>query len=109
MNIDYELKICSFYNDIIGQWSPIQNFKTMEYDRIILYEQNERRYELNAKLLEWAGYEKMELIYRGTRDGMTPNKFHENCDNQGPTITLIKTDENIFAGYTSISWSSDGN
>lgn len=98
MNIDYELRICSFYNDIIGQWSPIQNFKTMEYDSIILYEQNERRYELNAKLLEWAGYENMELIYRDTRDGMTSNKFHENCDNQGPTITLIKTDKNNFRG-----------
>ena len=109
MNIDYELRICSFYNDIIGQWSPIQNFKTMEYDSIILYEQNERINELNAELLEWTGYEKMELIYRGTRDGMTSNKFHEKCDNQGPTITLIKTDKNIFGGYTSISWSSDGN
>ena len=81
----------------------------MEYDSIILYEQNERINELNAELLEWTGYEKMELIYRGTRDGMTSNKFHEKCDNQGPTITLIKTDKNIFGGYTSISWSSDGN
>jgi len=51
----------------------------------------------------------MELLYRGTRDGTSPNIFHNKCDNQGPTICLYKNEKgNIFGGYTSISWTSAG-
>ena len=54
-----------------------------------------------------SGYNKMELIYRGTRDGSNSNIFHNKCDNQGTTICLFKSEKgNIFGGYTSISWSS---
>ncbi len=60
-------------------------------------------------MLEWSGYKNMKLIYRGTRDGMTSNSFHNKCDNQGPTIVLYKSEKSIFGGFTSISWSSDGN
>ena len=49
----------------------------------------------------------MELIYRGTRDGMTSSVFHNKCDNKGEAITLIKNEKgNIFGGYASISWTS---
>ena len=52
----------------------------------------------------------MELIYRGTRDGMNSNSFHSKCDYQGPTICLYKNDKgNIFGGYASIQWTSDEN
>ena len=52
----------------------------------------------------------MELLYRGTRDGAGSNIFHNKCDNQGPTICLCQNEKgNIFGGYASISWSSDGN
>ena len=52
----------------------------------------------------------MELLYRGTKDGMSNDVFHNKCNNKGPTITLIKNDKgNIFGGYTSISWTSYGN
>jgi len=50
----------------------------------------------------------MELIYRGTRDGMTSNVFHNKCDNKGETITLIKNEKgNLFGGYASIPWTSN--
>ena len=62
------------------------------------------------KLLEWSGYKKIELIYRGSRDGALSKNFHEKCDNQGPTITLIKNEKgNIFGGFSSVSWTSLGN
>ena len=61
------------------------------------------------KLLEWSGYKKLELIYRATRDGTLSKKFHEKCDNQGPTITLIKNEKgNIFGGFSSVSWTCHG-
>jgi len=70
----------------------------------ILFES--RRYEeFKKKLLEWTGFKKMELIYRGSRDGMTSDSFRSRCINKGPTLTLIENNKNnIFGGYNSISW-----
>ncbi len=31
-NTNYEIKICSFYENIIGEWSPIQKIKTLKLD-----------------------------------------------------------------------------
>ena len=46
-----------------------------------------------------------ELLYRLTKDGEKVSKFHELCDNKGPTLTLfITTDENIGGIYTLTSW-----
>ena len=46
--------------------------------------------------------------YRGTRDGLESKDFHQKCNNQGPTISLIKNDKgHIFGGYASISWTSE--
>ena len=47
----------------------------------------------------------MELLYRGTRDGMSADVFHNKCNNKGPTISLFKNEKGyIFGGYTSIDW-----
>ncbi|EXX57497.1 hypothetical protein RirG_206630 [Rhizophagus irregularis DAOM 197198w] len=53
---------------------------------------------------------KFQLLLRGSRDGFTPKKFHELCDNKPSTITFIKikgTDE-IIGGYNPTIWSSSG-
>ena len=61
------------------------------------------------KISEWTGYKRMELLYRGTRDGTTSKAFHDKCDHKGPTICLYKNEKGyIFGGYASISWTSDG-
>ena len=104
---EYEFRICSFYDNKTGYWSVIQKVKTMDsMDSIILKEQK-RKNEFLKKILEWSGYKKMELIYRGTRDGMTGKNFHEKCDNKGATITLYQNEKCIFGGYNSSSWLSN--
>jgi len=46
-----------------------------------------------------------ELLYRGTRDGMGANSFHNKCDNKSPTVIIGKSSKgNVFGGYNSISW-----
>ena len=51
----------------------------------------------------------MELIFRGSKDGMNSNSFHNKCDNKGPTYVIMKNDKgNIFGGFALISWQSDG-
>ena len=108
LNFDtiYELRLCSFFNDIMSSWTDIYKIKTLDFDSIILKEEKKKNY-FYKKMLDWSGYKKFELIYRGSRDGMTIKKFHELCDNKGPTITLYKNDKNIFGGYTPLSWTSD--
>ena len=107
---EYELRICSIYNDIPRAWSEVQKTKTLDidFDSIILKDEK-RKKEFYLKILEWTGYKKMELIYRGSRDSMTSNNFHNKCDNKGPTITLYKNEKSIFGGFSPISWSTDGN
>ena len=47
--------------------------------------------------------------YRATRDGTTPQKFHDFCNNKGPIIILFKNEKgNVFGGYASISWLNSG-
>lgn len=45
------------------------------------------------------------LLYKQSRDGVSPQKFHELCDNKGPTVTIFyNTDNNVYEGYLSDSW-----
>ena len=107
-NTNYEIRICSLFNDIISNYSDVNKIKTENYISLILNE-NERGNEFLQKLYEWTGYNNIELLYRGTKDGQGSNIFHQKCDNQGPTISLCKNEKgNIFGGYASISWTSNG-
>ena len=52
---------------------------------------------------------KVELLYRGSRDGFDARRFHLLCDNKGPTLSAVKsTKGNVFGGFTSVSWNSSG-
>eukprot|EP01105_Mastigella_eilhardi_P025507 TRINITY_DN696_c0_g1_i1.p4 TRINITY_DN696_c0_g1~~TRINITY_DN696_c0_g1_i1.p4 ORF type:complete len:178 (-),score=46.06 TRINITY_DN696_c0_g1_i1:1104-1637(-) len=49
------------------------------------------------------------LLHRATRDTFSVAAFHANCDNRGPTLVLIETEQgNIFGGATLAPWSSVG-
>jgi len=60
------------------------------------------------KICDWINREKsfkFKLLYKGTTDGDTIDIFHNKCDNQYPTISIIEsTDGQIFGGYTTKSW-----
>ena len=109
-NTNYEIRICSFYNDFEGPWSLIQKVKTLNSDPIcdsIILEESQRKNEFLKIISEWCQFKKLVLLYRGTRDGTKSNIFHDKCDNQGPTICLYKNDKGyIFGGFASISWTN---
>ena len=94
-NTNYEIRICSIYNDISSTWSEIKKIKTDKFDSILLNETN-RCDEFLEKIYEWTGGKNMELLYRGTRDGMSGDAFHNRCNNKGPTISLFKMRMDIF-------------
>ncbi|GES93569.1 hypothetical protein GLOIN_2v1882540 [Rhizophagus clarus] len=49
---------------------------------------------------------KFKLLIRGSRDGFTPKKFHQLCDNKHNTVTFIKVKDSkeILGGYNPIIW-----
>lgn len=51
---------------------------------------------------------KFELLFRKSRDGSSCYTFHKNCDNKGPTLTLVETTKGYkFGGYTPFSFKSN--
>jgi hypothetical protein len=51
----------------------------------------------------------VNLLYRGSVHGKAASTFHAQCDNKGPTITLVRcTGGFIFGGFTSEPWQSRG-
>ena len=49
-----------------------------------------------------------KLCWRASRDNNNwdNSQFHSLCDDKGPTITIVKVGNNIFGGYTSLSWNA---
>ncbi|CAB4444538.1 unnamed protein product [Rhizophagus irregularis] len=49
---------------------------------------------------------KFNLLYRGSRDGMTVEEFHSKCDNKGASILVIKIKNSnyIVGGYNPVNW-----
>lgn len=50
------------------------------------------------------------LIYKATRDGFSAGDFHQCCDGQGATLTVIQSKDGgyLFGGYRFVSWQSEG-
>ena len=64
--------------------------------------------EYLSNLTNWIrkGENDWKLCWRKSRDGWDKNQFHSLCDDEkGPTITIVKVNNYIFGGYTSLSWS----
>jgi hypothetical protein len=72
------------------------------------------RREFIAKLTtEWLPGKRLELLYRGSRDGMTSAVFHDKCDGKGPTLVLVAGQSEgqpvcVFGGYAGKSWKGSG-
>ena len=111
-NTTYEIRVCSLYNynyhPITKGWSPIKKFKTLDYSESIILKESNKEKEFYEKLKEWIGFRKIELLFRGTREGNINKNFYTKCSKQGPTITLVKNEKgNIFGGYASKDWNNE--
>jgi len=55
------------------------------------------------------GPKQFTLLYSATRDGCDATTFHQKCDNQGPTVTVLYNPQgSVYGGYTGQSWNSAG-
>ena len=65
--------------------------------------------QLHSWLKEEDSNGELSLLYRGSRDGFDASSFHSKCDDQGCTLTIIKTTSgHIIGGYTNTPWKSNG-
>lgn len=49
---------------------------------------------------------KLELLYRGSRDGATTVAFHHKCYGRCNTLSVIKDKQgNVFGGFADLAWS----
>ena len=46
------------------------------------------------------------LCWRATKDGWAASTFHSQCDNKGPTVTIVRVGDYVFGGYSDVSWDS---
>ena len=46
------------------------------------------------------------VLFRASRDGFAASTFHFQCDNEGPTVAVVKSGANIFGGFTEKPWAS---
>ena len=63
------------------------------------------------QLEQWIGKgpKQFNLIYNITSDGCNSTTFHQKCDNQGPTVTVLYNPQgSIYGGYTALSWDHSG-
>ena len=64
---------------------------------------------LPASFAAWLPGKTFRLLYRASRDGFQAAQFHARCDNQGPTLVVIRSTNNyVFGGYAGASWASSG-
>jgi len=53
---------------------------------------------------------KFKLLFRGTKDGMNGNTFHQLCNDKGATISVIKTNHGkTCGGFIDLPWKSTNN
>lgn len=55
------------------------------------------------------GTSRVQLLFKGSDngDGWDVSDFHRKCDNQGATLTVMKSSAGkVFGGFASISWQS---
>ena len=44
------------------------------------------------------------LCYRASTHGWAGSTFHSRCDGKRDTVTIIKTGQYVFGGYTDLPW-----
>lgn len=51
----------------------------------------------------------ISLIFRASKHGFQAEDFHNYCDNQGPTLTIVKSNQGVWGGFSEFSWESPQN
>nr|XP_058947240.1 uncharacterized protein LOC131775167 [Pocillopora verrucosa] len=101
-----ELKAEAKFYQIQGILDELVPKASQNFEESVILTTEEHRSVLSGWLPQQYG--KWQLLMRASQDGFQAQTFHSKCDNKGPTVTIVKSGNNIFGGFTEISWSSQG-
>lgn len=59
-----------------------------------------------AALQRWFPGEALELKFRATRDGWSPEAFHSRCDDSRRTVSLFRVYDSVIGGFSDVPWFS---
>lgn len=71
-----------------------------------LHKETLREWIFDAMKLYEGQRVEFKLIYKGSRDGFSALSFHLKADDTGPTVTLIRSNDQVFGGFATASWTS---
>ena len=98
-----ELEAGAKFYQIQGILDELKPKAPKNFEESVILTNEEHQSKLNGWLPQ---YDKWHLLFRGSRDGFTAHAFHTKCDNKGPTVTIVKSGNNVFGGFTRNSWKS---
>ena len=109
-----EIKFLSEENnisEILGYIKILGKITVNNFDSSILYANIKKQ----EAIINWIkektnkNFVYFEKIFSMNINGTSSKDFHKHCDNQGPTLTLVKTTKNkIFGGFTPLDWDITG-
>jgi hypothetical protein len=109
----FEFISSSFDSLTIGIWSRLGNRLTLpvtpasQSDRLFLPPIESKIISTIPEIFSQFKDKRLELLYRGSRDGFQGSAFHNRCNNHPNTISLILSKNGcIFGGFTALTWSS---
>ena len=109
LKIEFSSDINSLSNNIKDFGKIIKNNEELnEISKIIKNDINKQNHIINW-ILEKINKDSLEfkLIFRMDENNYKSEEFHKACDNQGPTLILIKTKtQRTFGGFTPLNWDS---
>jgi hypothetical protein len=116
-NIDKGYKEVQFNFDeeqidsLLGYIKIFGNISVNNFDSSILHTNIKKQ----ETIINWIrektnkNFIRFEKIFIMNKNGNSSKDFHKYCDNNGPTLTLIKTINNkIFGGFTPLNWDISG-
>ena len=116
-NIDKGYKEVQFNFDeeqidsLLGYIKIFGNISVNNFDSSILHTNIKKQ----ETIINWIrektnkNFIRFEKIFIMNKNGSSSKDFHKYCDNNGPTLTLIKTIKNkIFGGFTPLNWDISG-
>ena len=116
-NIDKGYKEVQFNFDeeqidsLLGYIKIFGNISVNNFDSSILHTNIKKQ----ETIINWIrektnkNFIRFEKIFIMNKNGSSSKDFHKYCDNNGPTLTLIKTINNkIFGGFTPLDWDISG-
>eukprot|EP00347_Sterkiella_histriomuscorum_P018368 403345770 len=108
---DFQDEYSIILNEVNSRYQKAEQYRRLAFRNLIDQEIKQTEQSLlksQFKLIYKGNFkQKFKLLFKGTTHGFTASKFHELCDNKGPTVCFIINDFGyVFGGYSSIPWTS---